>query len=53
MVVKITTGGNIYSALAYNQEKVDVEKGAVLATHILREPVDGRLSVAETAEDLV
>jgi hypothetical protein len=52
MVAKITTGNDIYGALAYNQQKVDSEKGAVLATHILREPADGFFSVAQTAEDL-
>ncbi len=53
MVAKITTGSNVHGALAYNQQKVDWEKGAVLATHILREPVDGIFDVAQTAEDLM
>lgn len=52
MVAKITTGNNLYGALAYNQEKVDKEKGKVLATHIVREPADGIFNVAGTAEDL-
>ena len=52
MVAKITTGSNVYGALAYNQQKVDGDKGTVLATHILREPVDGIFDVAATAEDL-
>ena len=52
MVAKITTGNNLYGALAYNQEKVDKEKGTVLATHIVREPMDGIFNVAATAEDL-
>ena len=52
MVAKITTGNNLYGALAYNQEKVDKEKGKVLATHIIREPADGVFSVAGTVEDL-
>lgn len=52
MVAKITTGNNLYGALAYNQEKVDKEKGKVLATNIVREPMDGIFNVAATAEDL-
>ena len=52
MVAKITTGSNVYGALAYNQHKVDDKKGEVPATHILREPVDGIFDVAQTAEDL-
>lgn len=53
MVAKITTGNNIYGALAYNQQKVDSGNGEVLLTHILREPADGRFDVARTAEDLL
>lgn len=52
MVAKITAGNNLYGALAYNQEKVDQEKGKVLATHIAREPVDGIFNVAGAADDL-
>jgi len=52
MVAKITTGNNLYGALAYNQEKVDKEKGKVLATHIVREPMDGVFNVSATADDL-
>lgn len=36
MVAKITTGKDVYGALAYNQQKVDRGKGKVLLTHILR-----------------
>ncbi len=53
MVAKITTGKDVYGALAYNQQKVDKDKGKVLLTHILREPSDGRFDVATTAEDLL
>ena len=53
MVAKITTGKDVYGALAYNQRKVDRGKGKVLLTHILREPTDGRFGVAATAEDLL
>jgi hypothetical protein len=50
MVAKITTGSNIYGALTYTQEKVDAEKGELLTTHILREPVDGRFSVVDMVD---
>ena len=53
MVAKITTGKDVYGALAYNQQKVDRGKGKVLLTHILREPSDGRFDVVSTAEDLL
>ena len=53
MVANITTGKDVYGALAYNQEKVDRGDGKVLLTHIVREPVDGRFNVAATAEDLL
>ncbi|MCM1151660.1 MAG: relaxase/mobilization nuclease domain-containing protein [Alistipes sp.] len=53
MVAKITTGNNIYGALAYNQQKVDRGNGEVLLTHILREPTDGLFNVAQTAEELL
>lgn len=53
MVANITTGSNLYGALFYNQEKVDKGVGTVLATHILREPVDGNFNVGETAEDIL
>jgi hypothetical protein len=49
MVAKITTGSNIYGVLA---EKVDASHGEVLATHILREPVDGRFSVVDTVDNI-
>ena len=52
MVANITTGKDVYGALAYNQEKVDRGDGKVLLTHIVREPADGRFNVAATAEDL-
>lgn len=53
MVAKISTGKDVYGALAYNQQKVDKGGGAILTTNIIREPADGRFSVAETAEDLL
>lgn len=53
MVANISTGNDVYGALAFNQQKVDKGAGAVLATHLIREPTDGRFSVAETSEDLL
>lgn len=53
MVAKITTGKDLYGALAYNQQKVDRGDGKVLKTHILNEPTDGMFNAAETAEDLM
>ena len=53
MVANITTGKDIYGALAYNQCKVDRGKGAVLATSNIREPADGRFGVAALADELL
>lgn len=53
MVANITTGKDIYGALAYNQQKVDKGRGAVLATSGIREPADGRFGVAALAEELL
>jgi hypothetical protein len=50
MIAKITTGKDIYSALAYNQEKVNEGLGKVLASNIVSEPEDGRFSVAACTE---
>ncbi len=53
MVAKITTGKDIYGALAYNQQKVDQGEGTVLRTCGLLEPADGNFSVAQTAADIL
>ena len=53
MVANITTGKNIYGAPAYNQQKVDRGKGAVLATSNICEPPDGCFSVAVLADELL
>jgi hypothetical protein len=50
MIAKITTGKDIYGALAYNQEKVNEGLGKVLASNIIPEPEDGRFSVAACTE---
>ena len=53
MVAKITTGKDVYGALAYNQQKVDKGEGAVLRTSGLQEPEDGRFTVADTAAQIL
>lgn len=53
MVARITTGKDIYGVLDYNQQKVDKDRGAVLSTNNIREPGDGRFSVADLAEELL
>ncbi|MBK7479797.1 MAG: relaxase/mobilization nuclease domain-containing protein [Bacteroidales bacterium] len=45
MIAKITTGKDIYGALAYNQEKVNKGLGKILASNVISEPEDGRFSV--------
>lgn len=50
MIAKITTGKDIYGALAYNQEKVNEGLGKVLASNIIPEPEDGRFSIAACTE---
>lgn len=47
MIAKIGRGANIIGALSYNQLKVDQENGAILATHRIRETVDGKHTVAQ------
>lgn len=51
MVAKINHGSNLYGALAYNQEKVDEEKGKVLASNLVMEPADGKFNAYACAED--
>ena len=45
MIAKIGRGANIIGALSYNYLKVDQENGAILATHRIRETVNGQFSV--------
>lgn len=45
MIAKIGRGANIIGALSYNQLKVDHENGSILATHRIRETVNGQFSV--------
>ena len=45
MIAKIGRGANLIGALSYNQLKVDQENGEVLATHRIRETVNGNYTV--------
>ncbi|MBG6063196.1 hypothetical protein IWX83_003006 [Flavobacterium sp. CG_9.1] len=45
MIAKIGRGANIIGALSYNQLKVNQENGAILATHRIRETVNGQFTV--------
>lgn len=47
MIAKIGKGINIYGAVAYNQLKVDKEKGKVLLANKIPEPVDGNFKTAK------
>jgi len=51
MVAKISLGNNLYGALAYNQDKIDREKGQILETNRVFVPADGRFSVGECVRD--
>ncbi|MFH6959590.1 conjugal transfer protein MobB [Flavobacterium aquidurense] len=45
MIAKIGRGANIIGALSYNQLKVDQENGSIIATHRIRETVNGEFTV--------
>jgi len=45
MVAKISSGSSIFGALAYNQSKVDEQKGKVILTNRIIEPRDGNYTV--------
>lgn len=45
MIAKIGRGANIIGAISYNKIKVDQENGAILATHRIRETVNGQFTV--------
>lgn len=47
MIAKIGRGANIIGALSYNHLKVDKENGEILATHRIRETVNGSYTVAQ------
>ena len=44
MIAKISIGKSLYGALAYNQKKVDQEKGKVLFTNKIIEKADGNFN---------
>lgn len=47
MIANIGHGANIIGALSYNQLKVDKENGEVLATHRIRETLNGNYTVVQ------
>ena len=47
MVAKISTGGNMFGALAYNQNKVDSEEAKVLFSNRMLLSEDGHCSIGE------
>ena len=47
MVAKISTGGNMFGALAYNQNKVDSEEAKVLFSNKMLLSEDGNFSIGE------
>ncbi len=51
MIAKINIGSNLYGALAYNQEKVNEDKGKVLGSNLVFEPADGRFNVSDCMND--
>ena len=47
MVAKISTGGNMFGALAYNQNKVDSGEAKVLFSNRMLLSEDGNFSIGE------
>nr|WP_319511325.1 conjugal transfer protein MobB [uncultured Draconibacterium sp.] len=45
MVAKISSGSSIYSALAYNQDKLKKDAASVLMINKMIEPLDGKYSI--------
>ena len=50
MVAKISTGKDLYGALAYNQTKVENGHAKILDANLLPYPEDGRFRMGETME---
>ncbi|NWL02520.1 relaxase [Flavobacterium collinsii] len=50
MIAKISRGSNLYGALAYNQQKVDKQKGKILYSNKMIETADAKYSVAQLAQ---
>ncbi|MDF0720606.1 conjugal transfer protein MobB [Kaistella sp. PBT33-4] len=53
MIAKIGRSGNLYSALAYNQLKVENENGKILFANKMIETANGHYSVAQLAQSFV
>ena len=51
MVADIHKGGNLYGALAYNQDKIDNGKGQILETNRVFVPFDGQFRVSDCVLD--
>lgn len=51
MVADIHIGNNLYSALAYNQEKIDAGLGKILEANRIFVPADGQFSVEDCMRD--
>ncbi|ABQ06039.1 conjugal transfer protein MobB [Flavobacterium johnsoniae] len=50
MIAKIGRSSNLYGALAYNQQKVDKQKGRILFSNKMIETADAKYSVAQLAQ---
>lgn len=50
MIAKVGRGNNVYGALAYNQLKVENEKGKILLMNKMIETRDGKYTVAQLAK---
>lgn len=50
MIAKINIGNSLFGALAYNQNKIDQEKGKVLFTNKILENPDGKFDIHKCIE---
>lgn len=53
MVAKITVGHSLYGALAYNGEKVNEEKGRLIAVHKIFDDGTGKLDIRRANDDFM
>jgi len=53
VIAKIGRSGNLYGALAYNQEKVDEGLGKILGSNLVFEAADGQFNVSESMNDFM
>lgn len=53
MIAKIGRSANLYGALAYNQLKVQQEKGTILSVNRMIETANGRYNVAQLVQSFV